>query len=67
MGMPKEVKNRIFDPLFTTKSVGKGTGMGMAISYQIIIEKHNGKLECFSTPGQGTEMIIQVPIQQQVC
>ncbi|MBD2247685.1 ATP-binding protein [Nostoc sp. FACHB-888] len=67
MGMPKEVKNRIFDPFFTTKSVGKGTGMGMAISYQIITEKHNGKLECFSTPGQGTEMIIQVPIQQQVC
>ncbi|MCX7596657.1 MAG: ATP-binding protein, partial [Fischerella sp.] len=66
-GMPKQVKNRIFDPFFTTKPVGKGTGMGMAISYQIITEKHGGKLECFSTPGKGTEFIIRVPVRQQVC
>jgi signal transduction histidine kinase len=66
-GMPEQVKNRIFDPFFTTKPVGKGTGMGMAISYQIITEKHGGKLECFSTPGKGTEFIIQVPISQRVC
>ncbi|WP_413773950.1 ATP-binding protein [Nostoc sp. MG11] len=65
-GMPQQIKNRIFDPFFTTKPVGKGTGMGMAISYQIITEKHGGKLECFSTIGQGTEFIIQVPIRQQV-
>ncbi|MBD2449407.1 HAMP domain-containing protein [Nostoc sp. FACHB-152] len=63
-GMPEQVQNRIFDPFFTTKPVGKGTGMGMAISYQIITEKHNGKLLCFSTPGQGTEFKIQIPIQQ---
>ncbi len=65
-GIPEQVKNRIFDPFFTTKAVGKGTGMGMAISYQIITEKHNGKLECFSTFGQGTEMKIQIPIQQNI-
>ncbi|WP_193199057.1 sensor histidine kinase [Nostoc sp. MG11] len=64
-GMPESVQSRIFDPFFTTKPVGKGTGMGMAISYQIITEKHSGKLQCFSTLGQGTKFIIQVPIRQK--
>ncbi|MBW4686764.1 MAG: sensor histidine kinase [Komarekiella atlantica HA4396-MV6] len=64
-GIPESVQNRIFDPFFTTKPVGKGTGMGMAISYQIITEKHSGKLQCFSTLGQGTKFIIQVPIRQK--
>jgi len=63
-GMPEFVQKRIFDPFFTTKPIGKGTGMGMAISYQIITEKHNGKLQCFSIPGEGTKFIIQVPIRQ---
>jgi len=44
--------------------VGKGTGMGMAISYQIITEKHGGKLECLSSPGKGAELMIQIPILQ---
>ncbi|MBE8988983.1 sensor histidine kinase [Nostoc sp. LEGE 12450] len=64
-GMPESVQNRIFDPFFTTKPVGKGTGMGMAISYQIITEKHGGKLLCFSSLGQGSNFIIQVPIRQK--
>ncbi|MEH2207663.1 MAG: ATP-binding protein [Nostoc sp.] len=64
-GMPESVQSRIFDPFFTTKPVGKGTGMGMAISYQIITEKHGGKLLCFSSLGEGTNFIIQVPIYQQ--
>jgi signal transduction histidine kinase len=63
-GMPEEVQQRIFDPFFTTKAVGKGTGMGMSISYQIITEKHSGKLECFSTPEKGTEFVIQIPLKQ---
>ncbi|MBH8551852.1 sensor histidine kinase [Nostocaceae cyanobacterium CENA357] len=66
-GMPEHVINRIFNPFFTTKAVGKGTGMGMAISYQIITEKHAGKLECISKLGKGSEFIIQVPIRQQIC
>ena len=66
IGMPESVHKRIFDPFFTTKSIGKGTGMGMPISYQIITEKHGGKLDCFSTLGEGTEFVIQIPIQQQV-
>ena len=64
-GMPESVQSRIFDPFFTTKPVGKGTGMGMAISYQIITEKHGGKLLCFSSLGEGSNFIIQVPIRQQ--
>ena len=65
VGIPKEVQQRIFDPFFTTKPLGKGTGMGMSISYQIVTERHGGKLECFSTLGEGTEFIIWIPLQQQ--
>jgi len=65
-GIPEAIKNRIFDPFFTTKAVGKGTGIGMSISYQIIVEKHGGKLEYFSSPTQGTEFIIQIPVHQPV-
>ncbi|GAB4464187.1 MAG: hypothetical protein OHK0037_17840 [Elainellaceae cyanobacterium] len=64
-GIPAAVRQRIFDPFFTTKPQGKGTGMGMSISYQIVTEKHGGKLECFSTPGEGTEFVIQIPLKQQ--
>lgn len=66
VGISKEFQQRIFDPFFTTKPIGKGTGMGMSISYQIITEKHGGKLECFSNPGEGTEFIIQVPLRSRV-
>jgi signal transduction histidine kinase len=63
-GMSEEVRGKLFDPFFTTKPVGSGTGLGMSISYQIIVEKHGGKLECISAPGQGTSFLIQIPIQQ---
>ncbi|MCC5612839.1 HAMP domain-containing protein [Nostoc sp. CHAB 5834] len=66
VGISKEFQQRIFDPFFTTKPIGKGTGMGMSISYQIITEKHGGKLECFSNSGVGTEFIIQVPLRSNV-
>ncbi|MCC5645653.1 HAMP domain-containing protein [Nostoc sp. CHAB 5824] len=66
VGISKEFQQRIFDPFFTTKPIGKGTGMGMSISYQIVTEKHGGKLECFSTSGKGTEFIIQVPLRLKV-
>jgi PAS domain S-box-containing protein len=64
IGIPSHIKEKIFDPFFTTKPIGKGTGMGMSISYQIVIEKHRGQLFCHSTRGQGTEFVIQIPIQQ---
>ncbi|MBD1867247.1 HAMP domain-containing histidine kinase, partial [Cyanobacteria bacterium FACHB-471] len=66
IGLHKSVRNRIFDPFFTTKSIGKGTGMGMSITYQIITEKHCGKLTCFSIPGKRTEFIIQIPVRQKI-
>lgn len=64
-GIPKPIQQRIFDPFFTTKPIGKGTGMGMSISYQIITEKHGGKLDCVSQPNSGTEFIIQIPVRRQ--
>lgn len=62
-GMPADVKNRIFDPFFTTKPVGKGTGMGMAISYQLVVEKHRGNIECQSEEGVGTRFVITLPVR----
>jgi predicted ATPase/signal transduction histidine kinase len=61
-GIPEDVKSRIFDHLFTTKGVGKGTGLGLAIARQIVVEKHGGAIEVNSTPGQGTEFIIHLPL-----
>jgi signal transduction histidine kinase len=63
-GIPADVKQRLFDPFFTTKPVGKGTGMGLSISYQIVAEKHKGKLQCVSELGQGATFIIIIPICQ---
>lgn len=64
-GMTETVRKRLFDPFFTTKPVGKGTGMGMSISYQIITEMHQGSLQCISSSEQGTELVIEIPIRQQ--
>ncbi|MBW4645445.1 MAG: hybrid sensor histidine kinase/response regulator [Goleter apudmare HA4340-LM2] len=66
VGMTEQVKQKIFDHLFTTKPVGKGTGLGLSITYQIIVEKHGGTLEVNSALGEGTEFIIQLPIQESV-
>ena len=66
MGITQEVIRNLFDPFFTTKPVGKGTGLGLSISYQIVVEKHRGKLQCFSVPGEGAEFVIEIPIAQQV-
>ncbi len=62
VGMPQEVKQRIFEQGFTTKGVGKGTGLGMAIARQIIEDKHGGTISCTSQPGQGTEFAIAFSI-----
>lgn len=61
-GIPLEIQQRLFDPFFTTKPVGKGTGLGLSISYSIV-EKHRGQLKCISEVGQGTEFLIQIPLQ----
>jgi len=64
LGMTADVKDRIFEPFFTTKPVGEGTGLGLYISYQIVLEKHGGALKCFSEEGQGAEFWIEIPIRQ---
>ncbi len=64
-GIPAAIQKQIFNPFFTTKPMGKGTGMGMSISYQIITERHHGRLECISAPNQGAKFVIQIPIRQE--
>ncbi|MBG1241205.1 PAS domain-containing sensor histidine kinase [Nostoc sp. NZL] len=64
LGIPEDVRKQLFDPFFTTKPIGKGTGMGLAISYQIITERHGGSLKCLSQPGQGAEFMIKIPLIQ---
>lgn len=64
-GIPEDAKKQLFNPFFTTKPVGQGTGMGLAISHQIITERHGGSLEFVSQPGSGAEFIISIPLIQQ--
>ncbi|MGB3514488.1 MAG: ATP-binding protein [Microcoleaceae cyanobacterium] len=64
-GMPEEVHKKLFEPFFTTKPQDQGTGLGLSISYQIIVEKHGGKLICCSALGEGTKFIIQIPIKHK--
>ncbi|MCU0541228.1 MAG: trifunctional serine/threonine-protein kinase/ATP-binding protein/sensor histidine kinase [Oscillatoriaceae cyanobacterium Prado104] len=61
-GMPESVKSRIFDHLFTTKAVSKGTGLGLTIARQIVVEKHGGAIAVNSTPETSTEFTIVLPI-----
>jgi signal transduction histidine kinase len=63
-GITEQVKQRIFDPFYTTKRIGSGTGMGLAISHSIIVEKHKGEIKCFSVVGKGTEFRIEIPIKR---
>ncbi|MEG4281621.1 PAS domain S-box protein [Microcoleus sp. A006_D1] len=61
-GIPQEIVDRIFNPFFTTKAVGKGTGLGMSIAHSIVVEKHKGKIGCISQVGCGTTFAIEIPI-----
>ncbi len=63
-GIKEEVIRHIYDPFFTTKEIGQGTGLGMAISHQIIVDRHGGILKCRSQLGKGTEFWIQIPVSQ---
>lgn len=65
-GMSASTQDKIFNPFFTTKPVGTGTGMGLPTSYQIISQSHQGTLTCQSTIGEGTEFIIELPLNIQL-
>ena len=65
-GIRPEVQSKMFDPFFTTKPVGRGPGLGLSISYQIVKDTHGGKLECHSEVGRGTEFAIELPISQKL-
>ncbi len=63
IGMRNDVKQKIFEHLYTTKAVGKGTGLGLAIAHQIVVEKHRGAITVNSTLGEGTEFVITLPVK----
>lgn len=64
-GISEEVSGKIFDPFFTTKTVGKGVGIGLSIAYQIVVEKHHGKIWVETEQAEGTTVVIQLPSSPQ--
>jgi signal transduction histidine kinase len=65
-GIPEDVKERIFDPFFTTKEVGKGTGQGLTLAHQAICQKHGGRIEVDSEPGEGTTFKLFLPASEAI-
>jgi len=63
-GIPQKIKNSIFDPFFTTKEVGKGTGQGLALVRNVIVEKHGGSISLESEKGEGTTFILRLPAKK---
>lgn len=63
--MSDEIKSRIFEPFFTTKAVGEGTGLGLDISWRIVVKKHQGDLNVESEPGN-TRFIVRLPVEPAV-
>jgi signal transduction histidine kinase len=61
-GIPDAIKEKIFQPFFTTKPTGQGTGLGLSLAYDIVVKGHRGKLEVESTEGEGTEFMVKLPI-----
>jgi len=68
-GIPEAIRHRIFDPFFTTKEIGKGTGQGLTISRNVVVEKHGGSLEFESVTGESTIFIVKLPLmgKQEPC
>jgi two-component system, NtrC family, sensor kinase len=60
-GIPPEVKEKMFNPFFTTRPAGEGTGLGLSISHDIIVKQHGGTIEVDTQPGEFTEFRITLP------
>jgi signal transduction histidine kinase len=60
--MPEQIKEKIFQPFFTTKPTGEGTGLGLSLSYDIVTKGHGGTIEVETTEGIGTKFIISLPV-----
>src|SRR5204863_6195533 len=60
-GIPQEVKDKMFNPFFTTKPAGEGTGLGLSMSHDIVVKQHGGKIDVDAEPGAFTEFIITLP------
>jgi len=65
-GMAPELQRRIFEPFFTTKPPGVGTGLGLSVSYFIVTKGHNGNLTVNSSPGQGAQFTVELPVEAQL-
>jgi two-component system, NtrC family, sensor kinase len=63
LGMPESVKAKVFQPFFTTKPTGQGTGLGLSLAYDIVTKGHGGALEVLSKEGLGSEFIITLPYE----
>ena len=61
IGIPEEVKDKLFQPFFTTKPTGEGTGLGLSISYDIVTQQHGGSITVDSKVGEYSEFTIRVP------
>jgi signal transduction histidine kinase len=62
VGIPDEIKEKILQPFFTTKPTGEGTGLGLSLSYDIVVKAHSGKIDVKSKPDEGSEFRISIPI-----
>ena len=62
VGIDEQVQKKIFDPFFTTKRVGKGTGQGLTVCYQVVVNRHGGTILCQSVLGAGTTFILRLPL-----
>lgn len=60
-GIPRDIREKIFNPFFTTKPTGKGTGLGLSISHDIIVQQHRGEIKVETEEGKFTEFVVQLP------
>ena len=64
-GISREIRDKIYDPFFTTKEVGRGTGQGLAIARSVIVDKHGGELSFETVLGKGTTFFIRIPVARK--